>query len=599
MGFFGKKRISIRALLLPAALLVLCAFCLITCFKGEKQIERTKKYTRQKCSADAEKLMAESAEVLHPSNASNPTIDFYSLMPKALKLYERALEKDENCDSAYVFMGQLYLNETGHLQNNEHYKSQVHKAQEYFEKALLMNPNNKEAYLGLAKIHTVDYSKAVKFYQKAAELDSNDAATHVYLGMWLFKDEQFEKAVKALERAMILAKKGDLEWEHLQARYYLGRTYVKLRNYDLAKSYLTESASDVMQYNEENHTYWGCPHRALGAFYSGIGKRKKAAETFVRAAAAEHDLSHTQFEAARSFFEIGDYDMSIKYIDRALKIDQEPRYYSLKGFIYLVTRDYKRASEHFEKAISIKPDEPGALIGKGHLAIINKKYSESISTFSPVLNWDNGIYEKSTEELMGNVRYQRLINDMAFLGMGWALAATDKNEEAVKHYDYILSHRPDDLLARLGKASCLVKMSQFEQAQKILDSVIRDYPGNGFALADIAVIQMNKGRIKDAENNFKKALLAGEDKFTCPYEGLGLIQLQRGDYESARKNFEKAIKINPEIDYKKFNGLAKIYINEGNTEKARALLQKSIENYPFDNEAATMLAELDKKVQEK
>ncbi|MCZ7586899.1 MAG: tetratricopeptide repeat protein [Deltaproteobacteria bacterium] len=81
-------------------------------------------------------------------------------------------------------------------------------------------------------------------------------------------------------------------------------------------------------------------------------------------------------------------------------------------------------------------------------------------------------------------------------------------------------------------------------------------------------------------------------KYTCPYEGLGLVFMRQGRLDEAKSMFERSIEINPDIEYKKFNGLAKILIKEGNYEQAERLLRKSVANYPYDNEAAALLADL-------
>ena len=190
--------------------------------------------------------------------------------------------------------------------------------------------------------------------------------------------------------------------------------------------------------------------------------------------------------------------------------------------------------------------------------------------------------------------YYHFMHRMGCLGMGWLHANQDQHDQAIKYFNRVLAHRPYDLLARLGKGNSLMGMQLMDQAEQELQGVLDLDPDNPYATAELASIHLSRGDVARAEQGFEAALAAHGKGYTCPYEGLGMVYLKQGRIEQARKSFEKAISINPDIEYKKFNGLARIYIQDGRTAEARKLLLKSIANYPYDDEAKTMLSKLDK-----
>ena len=149
-----------------------------------------------------------------------------------------------------------------------------------------------------------------------------------------------------------------------------------------------------------------------------------------------------------------------------------------------------------------------------------------------------------------------------------------------------LANQEEDLFALLGKGNSLNAMGKLDPAQEQFDRVLGIDKHNKYAMAELALVNFNRGQFDRAESLFKAAMARDASaRYTCPYEGLGMVYLRAGKLKQAKDHFKKAIKINPNIEYKKFNGLARIMIREGKLDRARELLRKSVENYPYDDEA--------------
>ena len=152
--------------------------------------------------------------------------------------------------------------------------------------------------------------------------------------------------------------------------------------------------------------------------------------------------------------------------------------------------------------------------------------------------------------------------------------------EALRCYQELVALDPDDALIRAHLGV-------------LLERVLVADPDNQYALAELALVELNLGDDEAAEEHFQQALAVDAETYTCPYEGLGLVYLKRGEKDRAQEAFEKAISINPEIEYRKFNELARLHLEAGRLDEAEQLLRQSIANHPYDDEARELLAQVE------
>ena len=285
-------------------------------------------------------------------------------------------------------------------------------------------------------------------------------------------------------------------------------------------------------------------------------------------------LANLNFDAHR-------FDTAAEFA--ALVGETDPHGRTLQGLVALLQEDTSGAREHLAAA-----DPDGAAVIQGHLSIAERDRAAAEAALRSIATRD-----APTDGKVDTLRYEQTVWRMANLGMAWAASNDDEHAVAIRHYDRALSVTPDDIFALLGKGNALAAMRQLDDAEALFERVLEAHPGNPYALAELGLVDYNRGDLAAAEARFQAALEADPTGYTCPHEGLGLVYLKQGKTAEAAAAFEQAIEINPEIEYKKFNGLAQIYIDQGRYDEARALLKQSIENYPFDDEAAQMLAELE------
>lgn len=95
--------------------------------------------------------------------------------------------------------------------------------------------------------------------------------------------------------------------------------------------------------------------------------------------------------------------------------------------------------------------------------------------------------------------------------------------------------------AKVNLASIYFENRDLASAEKIYKSVLKDltYEKQARTLYNLGLIELNRGKLVNAENYFKKS--AKEDSSYCPtFFQLGLLNYNRRHFEKALKNFREA-----------------------------------------------------------
>ncbi len=124
---------------------------------------------------------------------------------KAIGLFEKALELDPDHDESYVGLADCYsfLGTTGFMPFDEGWKLTI----KHTRKALEINPNSSGAYYQLSN-HSffveANYGKSLKEMNRAIELNPNNAEAHEFLSFLYIIAKEREKALEHLGIALCL-----------------------------------------------------------------------------------------------------------------------------------------------------------------------------------------------------------------------------------------------------------------------------------------------------------------------------------------------------------------------------------------------------------
>jgi len=154
---------------------------------------------------------------------------------------------------------------------------QYEKAISNYNKAIQLNPNDANTYngRGLAYYDLEQYENAISNYNKAIQLNPNDANTYNGRGLAYYKLEQYKKAISDFKQAI------ELNLETARIFYFQGNAYKKLREYQKAISSYTRAI--------ETDNYWGEGSLADAYYkrsltYKELGNINKARSNLEKAA---------------------------------------------------------------------------------------------------------------------------------------------------------------------------------------------------------------------------------------------------------------------------------------------------------------------------
>ena len=212
-----------------------------------------------------------------------------------------------------------------------------HAAAQENAQILLKNfPNMPETYFTVANFvrDQAKYSKSIEFFSMALELEPSLDLRYKILErisvIYLNELNEPEKAVKYLEKALVLQKDSSIINE------YLGLAYFKLKKFDLAVVKLRKSMEISGTENQK--------------FYLLQAK------------------SHIEENA-------GNYEKAIKYLEEAVSMGNVDSYLEFRlGNLYLFRENYASAYNHFQQVIDLKPGYEKAyfLAGRAAYSLGNK-----------------------------------------------------------------------------------------------------------------------------------------------------------------------------------------------------------------------------------
>ena len=233
-----------------------------------------------------------------PDRAANIP-EFVNTMPTAI----RKIREDFLNDYSFVRAG------------NEFFKAgDTDNAIQEYQKALELNPNNAEARLKLGFLFynaRQEHQEGMAHYRKALQLNPNDPRIHHDLGMALFHQRQFDQAVEHLSKALEGMPNGlNLQYTAVNMRQHLGQAL----------------------------------------FYAG--KTKEAVRYFSEAIRLDPNCAEAHYSLATTLAVLGDLAQALPHYKKAVEL--KPTVDRSPVFHYLLGRKYAEARRFHDAVVSTK-----------------------------------------------------------------------------------------------------------------------------------------------------------------------------------------------------------------------------------------------------
>ncbi|MBU1992541.1 MAG: tetratricopeptide repeat protein [Patescibacteria group bacterium] len=342
---------------------------------------------------------------------------------------------------------------------------------EYVE-SIKNNSDNPEAFTKIGKIHFEDLepAKARENFIKAIQLDPNYIEARIYLGKSYIAENNFDKARQIF---------GNITTQNQLAKYYKGLLASFYGEHENAKNLFAEAIS-------------------IGTSDKISEKAQvilKAYQEFARNQGGQ-DM-HLKALLSRAYNQVEEYNMALPILFEILKEQKDYRdAWVILGYSYLNLEKIDDAIYAFETAKKLDPQKPETLYFLGLTHFAKGDLEQAISSIEQAL--DNG-FEPA-------VQANQKLAEIYLLNEDY--------ENAALNYERILEANNSDINSYVRPVWLYI--DKIKNPQKAVEIATRA-----------------------AENHPDKAM---------GYNLLGWAQTANGDFSEAKQNLQRAIDIDPELD---------------------------------------------------
>jgi tetratricopeptide (TPR) repeat protein len=240
--------------------------------------------------------------------------------------------------------------------------------------ALTADSNDAQLFYqkGLKELWQENWSAALTYFQKAKEVNPQDAEVWFYLGVVYGKLGRYQDVIEACKQAIRI--KLDL----VEAHYNLGVTYDKLGRYQDA----IESYKQAIRIKPD----YANAHYNLGVFYFKLGRYQDEIEAYKQAIRIKPDFADAHNNLGVAYENLGCYQEEIEVCKQAIRIkpDFADAHYNL-GVAYGKLGRYQDSIEACKQAIRIKPDFAEAHYNLGVSYLNLGRYQDAIEAFKQAI----------------------------------------------------------------------------------------------------------------------------------------------------------------------------------------------------------------------
>jgi tetratricopeptide (TPR) repeat protein len=505
-------------------------------------------------------------------------------LAEAIEEFKKAVALDSRFPRVHYFLGLTILLKGG--------VEKLGEAQDEFKIELAHHPDEFFAhyYLGIAATVERNWTIAVGYLQKAAQLQPDNPDPYFFLGQAFQGLNKNSEAIEAFRKSIALTlnpKRND--YQVANAHYRLGLTLVKTglkvegeRELNIAADLKAtafrrdEARVEAFTANEGNKlselvAAEGVMAEAPKMDVATQAAFKNDAEFYTKVVAATHNnigllraerqdfigaaqqfglaikwnpvLDGLNFNLGLASYKAELYADALAPLMAELKVrPQNMAAKQLLGLSYFMTDDYLQASSLLTEVVAAKPNE-AALYYPLALSLINQNKTAEANHFieqmvalgrnSPQLHillgraaYDQGDSAKALEELQTALSLDNKIL-LAHLYSGVVYLKLGKFDEARKEFEAELALNSSDLQARYNLAYVLLTGQDITRGIKLMQEVIRQRPQLADAHYELGKALLKTGDLKGAIASLETAAKLEPSKSHIHYQ-LGRAYLAAG-----------------------------------------------------------------------
>jgi tetratricopeptide (TPR) repeat protein len=334
----------------------------------------------------------------------------------------------------------------------------------FWERALELDASRADANdsLGHALLLRDDYEKAEAYFRRALELDPTLPTANFRLATTLVHQGKVREAAAILERASSLSAEG---------HRLLGEAYQHLREFDKAKASFEKALQLKPDFAEA--------HYGLSRVLGPLGETEKSREQFEKFSALKAQANEAARRLRSNFDTLGNTRRSV------------PQSFTDVGRVYMTQRRAREAEEFWLKAVALDPT-----------------------------------------------------NTLCRLQLAVLYQQTAKHSESLRFYEEVARIDPNDGLVHLNMGRVALKLDRLDRAEQAFREVIRLEPARpeGHSALAQLYLQTNKDAVEAVRLAETAVRLEPEAKY---FALLGQARAGAGDRRGALAAIDRAIELQP------------------------------------------------------
>ncbi len=282
------------------------------------------------------------------------TLEAINTYKEALKKFPRSYTTTKRLAEVYYYQndthnGILYANIALEIAEDFFYEAEGNQSKEQFRKDLA------DAYhlKGLLRMKQYRFSDALKEFDQAIKIDSQNVALHMDKAMVYFQGNKIDSA------RYYLHKLKDIPEISSKALFTIGNSFYKEKNFDSALHYYNTVVERYPLFKTAYH-YKGLVLTEMQQYLSAI-------EAFSKFIELDSMSEEAFFRRAVLYNEIGEMTKALNDWSRALLLNENNQEtYRNRGLTYFQLGNYELAIDDFDKALAIEPKQAYTRINRGY-----------------------------------------------------------------------------------------------------------------------------------------------------------------------------------------------------------------------------------------
>ncbi len=254
----------------------------------------------------------------------------------------------------------------------------------------------------------------------------------------------------------------------------------------------------------------------------------KAIPLFKKAAEDSPSSSGANYMLGKSFLANNDIANASVYTEKALKIDEDNRFYrKFLGEIYTKQKRYKDAANMYEKLADKFPNDVDNYLDLSNVYILQEKFSDAIEIYNKIER-TIGVSEEIT-------RQKQLI-----------YLKQNKLEKAIEEGDRLIASEPTEPEYVVQQAQILISNERYDQAVKMLQNSIKKNPDFAEAHVLLAEIYRKQNELEKCNEELQVAFANKNLPVDIKFKILGSYMLMMKE-DNSDKTLENLLSLTQEL----------------------------------------------------